>query len=75
MSLPMLPIVIHADRALTPFEEISDAVVVIRGSKISAVGRRGKSNCLAARERSPHGERPSCRALSMSTFTAPVGTT
>src|ERR1035437_11140482 len=38
----MLPIAIHADRALTPFEEISDAVVVIQGSKISAVGQRGK---------------------------------
>lgn len=36
----MQPIVIHADRAFTPFEEITDAVVVIRGSKISAVGRR-----------------------------------
>ena len=38
----MLPIAIHADRALTPFEEISDAVVVIQGSKIFAVGERGK---------------------------------
>jgi N-acetylglucosamine-6-phosphate deacetylase len=38
----MLPITIHADRALTPFEEISDAVVVIHGSKITAVGQRGK---------------------------------
>ena len=38
----MQPIVIHADRAFTPFEEISDAVVVIHGSKISAVGQRGK---------------------------------
>jgi len=38
----MLPIAIHADRAFTPFEEISDAVVVIQGSKISAVGQRGK---------------------------------
>jgi len=38
----MLPIAIHADRALTPFEEISDAVVVIQGSKITAVGQRGK---------------------------------
>jgi N-acetylglucosamine-6-phosphate deacetylase len=36
----MIPIVIYADRALTPFEEISDAVVVIHGSKISAVGQR-----------------------------------
>src|SRR6202049_460954 len=38
----MLPIAIHADRALTPFEEISDGVIVIQGSKISAVGPRGK---------------------------------
>jgi len=38
----MQPIVIHADRAFTPFEEISDAVVVIHGSKIAAVGQRGK---------------------------------
>jgi N-acetylglucosamine-6-phosphate deacetylase len=38
----MQPIIIHADRAFTPFEEISDAVVVIQGSKISAVGPRGK---------------------------------
>jgi N-acetylglucosamine-6-phosphate deacetylase len=40
----MKPIVIHADRAFTPFEEISDAVVVIQGSKIAAVGRRGKGD-------------------------------
>src|SRR6202166_640076 len=38
----MQPIVIHADRAFTPFEEISDAIVVIQGSKIAAVGQRGK---------------------------------
>jgi N-acetylglucosamine-6-phosphate deacetylase len=38
----MKPIVIHADRAFTPFEEISDAVVVLQGSKIAAVGQRGK---------------------------------
>jgi N-acetylglucosamine-6-phosphate deacetylase len=38
----MQPIVIHADRAFTPFEEISDAVIVIQGSKISAIGQRGK---------------------------------
>ena len=37
----MQPIAIHAARALTPFEDISDAVLVIEGSKISAVGRRG----------------------------------
>jgi len=38
----MQPIVIHADRAFTPFKEIPDAIVVIHGSKISAIGRRGK---------------------------------
>jgi N-acetylglucosamine-6-phosphate deacetylase len=38
----MLPIAIHAERALTPFEEIPDAVVVIQGAKITAVGPRGK---------------------------------
>src|SRR3984893_15053307 len=38
----MLPIAIHADRALTPFEEISDATIVIRGGKIIVVGERGK---------------------------------
>ena len=37
----MQPIAIHADRAFTPFEEISDAVVVIHGSKIIDVGSRG----------------------------------
>jgi len=38
----MQPIVIHAGRAFTPFEEISDAVVVVQGSRISGVGQRGK---------------------------------
>jgi N-acetylglucosamine-6-phosphate deacetylase len=38
----MQPIVIHADRAFTPFEEISDAVIVIQGSKVAAIGQRGK---------------------------------
>jgi len=38
----MQPIVIHADRAITPFEEIPDALIVIQGSKISAIGRRGE---------------------------------
>jgi N-acetylglucosamine-6-phosphate deacetylase len=38
----MLPLAIHADRAFTPFEEIPDAVVVIQGSKISAIGQKGK---------------------------------
>lgn len=36
----MQPIAIHADRVFTPFEEISDAVVVIQGSKIIDVGPR-----------------------------------
>jgi N-acetylglucosamine-6-phosphate deacetylase len=38
----MQPLVIHADRAFTPFEEIPDATVVIQGSKISGIGPRGK---------------------------------
>jgi N-acetylglucosamine-6-phosphate deacetylase len=38
----MRPIVIYADRAFTPYDEISDAVVVLQGSKIAAAGRRGK---------------------------------
>ena len=37
----MQPIAFHADRAFTPFEEIADAVVVLQGSKIIDVGRRG----------------------------------
>ena len=37
----MQTLTIHAQRALTPFEEIPDPVIVIQGSKISAVGRRG----------------------------------
>jgi len=39
----MQPIAIHADRVLTPFEDFPDAVVVIQGDKISAVGPRGKT--------------------------------
>ncbi len=38
----MQPTVIHANRAFTPFEEIEDAVIVIRGDKILAIGQRGK---------------------------------
>src|SRR5215467_11826897 len=38
----MQPIVIRAERALTPFEEILDAIVVVHGNKISTVGPRGK---------------------------------
>ncbi len=37
----MQPTAIYADRAFTPFEEISDAVVVLQGSKILEIGRRG----------------------------------
>lgn len=33
---------IMADRALTPFEEILDPIVIVEGSKIAAVGRRGQ---------------------------------
>jgi N-acetylglucosamine-6-phosphate deacetylase len=32
---------IFADRAFTPYEEITDAVVLVDGRKITAVGRRG----------------------------------
>ncbi len=39
----MQPIAIHADRVLTPFDDISDGVVVLQGSKISAVGPRGQT--------------------------------
>jgi N-acetylglucosamine-6-phosphate deacetylase len=38
----MQTIVIHADRAFTPFDEIRDAYVVIEGCKIAAIGQRGK---------------------------------
>ena len=38
----MQPIVIHANRLFTPFEEIQDAVIVVRGSKISALGKRDR---------------------------------
>src|ERR1700722_1724130 len=38
----MQTLVIHADRAFTPFDEIPDADVVIQGSKIAAIGPRGK---------------------------------
>lgn len=38
----MQPIAIRARRAFTPFEEIDDAVIVIQGSKIVAVGPRDK---------------------------------
>ncbi|MGD0908682.1 MAG: N-acetylglucosamine-6-phosphate deacetylase [Candidatus Acidiferrales bacterium] len=38
----MQPIVIHAERAITPFEEISDALIVVQGTKIVALGQREK---------------------------------
>ena len=38
----MKPIAIRAPRAFTPFDEITDAVIVIQGSKIVAVGPRDK---------------------------------
>ena len=60
-----------------PFEEISDAVVVIQGSKIAAVGTRGKSTILPRSAREiDRGRRESLRrALSMSTFMARGDTT
>jgi N-acetylglucosamine-6-phosphate deacetylase len=39
-ALAMPPIVLHASRALTPLEEISDAAVVIEDGLITRVGRR-----------------------------------
>ena len=38
----MPPLAIYADRALTPLEEIREAVVAVEGGKIVAVGRRGQ---------------------------------
>ena len=38
----MAPLVIHAERALTPLEEIRDAILVVEGQKIAAIGRRGE---------------------------------
>lgn len=34
--------VIYADRALTPLETILNTAIVVEGSKIAAVGRRGE---------------------------------
>src|SRR6267154_614558 len=42
VCVSMQPLAIHVDRALTPFEDITDAVVVIQATKISAVGKRGE---------------------------------
>lgn len=47
----MQPIAIRARRAFTPFDEIADAVVVIQGSKIIAVGPHNKIDL-------PRGLRP-----------------
>ena len=41
---------IFADRALTPFEEIPDSVLIVEGNRIEAVGRRGRVQV-------PHGAR------------------
>ena len=38
----MPPLAIYADGALTPLEEISEAVVLVEGGKIAAIGRRGE---------------------------------
>ena len=38
----MQPLVIRTSRAITPYQEIPDAVVVVHGSKIVAIGPRGK---------------------------------
>jgi N-acetylglucosamine-6-phosphate deacetylase len=53
----MQPILIHADRAITPFEEISDALIVVQGTKILALGQRGKVDMPRnAREIDMHGK-------------------
>ena len=51
------------DRAFTPFEEISDAVIVIQGSKISAVGQRGKVDLPRWRARDQRGRKDHCAGL------------
>jgi len=38
----MPPRAIYAERALTPLEEIRDAVILVEGQKIAAIGRRGE---------------------------------
>jgi N-acetylglucosamine-6-phosphate deacetylase len=53
----MQPIVIHADRAITPFEEISDALIIVQGTKIVALGQRGKVDMpRSGREIAMHGK-------------------
>lgn len=53
----MQPLIIQADRAFTPFEEIHDAVVVVQGSQIKAVGSRGIVDLPAVRARLLCGEK------------------
>ena len=38
----MAPLVIYPERALTPLEEIRDAIIVVDGRRIAAIGRRGE---------------------------------
>ncbi|MGB6430216.1 MAG: N-acetylglucosamine-6-phosphate deacetylase [Candidatus Acidiferrales bacterium] len=38
----MPPLAIYAERALTPLKEIRDAVIVVDGARIAAVGHRGE---------------------------------
>jgi N-acetylglucosamine-6-phosphate deacetylase len=38
----MQPLVLHARRALTPLEQVDDAVVVVAADRIVALGRRGE---------------------------------
>src|SRR5579863_10419832 len=40
--LPMTPYAIFPERIFTPQREIRDAVVIVEGSRISAVGSRGE---------------------------------
>ena len=52
----MASVAIYADRALTPLEEIRDAVVVVEDGKIAAIGRRGEVRVPpGAREHSARG--------------------
>ncbi|MGH9574384.1 MAG: hypothetical protein ACRD40_12770, partial [Candidatus Acidiferrales bacterium] len=36
----MPPIAIYANRILTPIEELNDAVILVEGTKIAAIGHR-----------------------------------
>jgi len=42
MLLDAAMLALHADRAITPLEEIEDAVVLVDGARIAAVGMRGQ---------------------------------